>query len=495
MNNLILYCLFFFLFSVGLAEKNKSYELDTGYDEIDDNITLEKKPLLILPFIETKHQSLANKVLTILSDEAMSLERFEIIDRNDINTILEEQKLQLSGIVNNNLIVEIGELAAAEEALTLEITHFGQKGVPKKEEDEDEEDNDDTIFKWLVKTTVKEALKNAKRKDTLSWENNIHTEFRGTIKLINIKTGILEHSFNLSGNHTGGNRDISLTKVLGQISLQLRNRLKELYMLTSEIIEIENNNINILSGKNLGIKKGIMFEVSSDNRIKSYKGEKITLPGKTKGLIKITDVGINGSSAKIVRKWGKIKVGQKAYELKNTPLTTELNLTYANAKRYELAVKVWLDYLNSLAGSINGYIGSINDSRDDMNGYFGFGTDISYNLFSGFGTRTNLALTIPVLLAWKSDDEGHNVASVFSDPSIDASIAIQISKTRDIVFTLSYIFTKLHGPWQWQRDTGDDDDNGDNITETERAIWDDGIKPTLEAGGIYFSVSIRKLNF
>ena len=38
----------------------------------------------------------------------------------------------------------------------------------------------------------------------------------------------------------------------------------------------------------------------------------------------------------------------------------------------------------------------------------------------------------------------------------------------------SYIFTSLHSPWQWQRNTGLDDENSNNITETEWAVWNDG---------------------
>ena len=63
---------------------------------------------------------------------------------------------------------------------------------------------------------------------------------------------------------------------------------------------------------------------------------------------------------------------------------------------------------------------------------------------------------------------------MFSDLSIDANLAIQISKKRDIFMNASYIFTSLHSPWQWQRNTGLDDENSNNITETEWAVWNDG---------------------
>ena len=161
---------------------------------------------------------------------------------------------------------------------------------------------------------VKEAIK---RKDTarvrLELENNIHTEFRANVKIVNVETGISEESFSLNASYTGGNRDASLEKVLSILSSQVRRKLKELYMITSEVFEVDGAYLNMLSGENLGLKKGTMFEIASKNRIKSYKGKTIKLPGKTRGLVKIIDVGPEGSKARIVRKWRKIKEGHKAY--------------------------------------------------------------------------------------------------------------------------------------------------------------------------------------
>ena len=83
--------------------------------ELDENLTLEKKALMILPAIEDNEKELADKVLSIISEQATSLGRFEVIDRNLVAEILEEQKLQLSGLVSNDQVVQVGKLAAAEK--------------------------------------------------------------------------------------------------------------------------------------------------------------------------------------------------------------------------------------------------------------------------------------------------------------------------------------------------------------------------------------------
>ena len=176
--------------------------------DLDKDITLEKKSLIILPSNLKSNKNVADQVLSIISSQATSLGKFEIIDRNLINKILEEQKFQLSGMVNDRNIVEIGNLASADEALILNIIHFNQKGVPEKKEDleEDEDDKDNTLFSWLVKTVVTEAIDQVRRPDSLELENNIHTEFRGSVKIVNLESGKSEKSFDLNTSHTGGNR-------------------------------------------------------------------------------------------------------------------------------------------------------------------------------------------------------------------------------------------------------------------------------------------------
>ena len=153
-----------------------------------------------------------------------------------------------------------------------------------------------------------------------------------------------------------------------------------------------------------------------------------------------------------------------------------------------------LNSFSKFSASFNYHLGTIRDTRGKMDGYIGFGTDLKYGVFSGFGANGYLSLNIPFLFAGRGDDDGHNVISIFSDPSIDANLAIQVSKERDMVFSASYVFTSMHGPWQWQKDTGSKDDDGRRITETEWAFWD-GNEPEFKPKGFYISISFRRIRF
>ena len=107
-------------------------QTQTDENELDDDITVEKKSLIILTAAYDEDQEVAERVLSIISDQATSLGRFEIIDRNLVDQILEEQEFQLSGMVDENQVARIGELASAENALILDVVNFGQKGSQRK---------------------------------------------------------------------------------------------------------------------------------------------------------------------------------------------------------------------------------------------------------------------------------------------------------------------------------------------------------------------------
>ena len=457
---------------------------------------MEKKSLIILQSDLNNHIDIDNQILSIISSQATSLGRFEIIDRNLVTEILEEQKFLFSGMIKDENIIEIGNMASADEALILKIIQFNQKGVPQEDDEKDDEDDDEnsTLFSWLIKTLVTETIDQIKEPDSLELENNIHTEFRGSVKIVNLNSGKSEKSFDLNANHTGGNRAQSLSKVLNQISRQTRTRLKRLYMITSEIIEINGAYVSILSGENLGLKEGVMFEVSSKNRTKTYKGRTISLPGKTRGLLRITKLGPDASKARVVRKWRPIRQGHRAYELKYPAEVSDIQFTYLENIKYQFGGKFWISPHSRFSGSFNLLLGSIQDSRQKMNNFIGFGSDLRYTIFSRFGITGSTSFTLPVLFPFRRDDEDHFVSSIFSDPSINGNLSIQINSKMDIVFSMNHIYTALHGPWQWRKDTGEQDDEGKTITETEPAVWTSA-EPVFHKDGTYFSVSIRLLRF
>ena len=469
--------------------------------ELDEDITLEKKWLMILPASQEKYGPVADKVTSIIADAATSVGRFEVIDRNLVDKILEEQAFQMSGIVSDEQVMEFGEMAAAEEALIINIVHFGQKGVPKpKKEDDDDKDDDDkdeTLFSWVIKKTVTAAVdntKSAKEKRRLELENNIHTVINANVRLVNVETGISEQSFKLEASHTGGNRDASLEKALANITLQVRSKLKELYMITSEVMEVDGKTISILSGENLGLEKGDFFEIASRDKQKTYKGRTISLPGKTRGLARITEVGPDASKAKIIRKWRKVEEGHKAYEMLTNPYIADFSLSYGPSPHYDLTGKLLINPFGLLSGSLNGHFGFIQDSRDKMDSYLGIGGSFDFTLFSGFGSTVSTSLDLPFCWAFTQDDKNHSVNSGLVMPAVRLNLGVQIAKHWDLVLSMKYILLTNKQAWTYSVKTGEEDENGNEKTRQEAAVWN-SLAPTIDAEGLIFSISLRRYWF
>lgn len=56
---------------------------------------------------------------------------FRVIDRQQLEKVIAEQKLQMSGIVDNNSAVEIGKILGADGIMVGSITEYGRTIYPK----------------------------------------------------------------------------------------------------------------------------------------------------------------------------------------------------------------------------------------------------------------------------------------------------------------------------------------------------------------------------
>jgi len=246
--------------------------------------------------------------------------------------------------------------------------------------------------------------------------------------------------------------------------------------------------------KTWGFKKEIFFEIASKDKQKTYKGRTITLPGKTRGLARITEVGPDASKAKIVRKWRKVKEGHKAYEMLTNPYIADLSFSYGPLPHYDLTGKFLINPLGLLSGSLNGHFGYIQDSRDKMDIYWGIGGSLDFTLFSGFGSAISTSLDIPVCFAFTKDDDKHSVRSGLVMPAARLNLGIQVGKHWDLVLSMKNILITNNQAWTYSEKTGEKDDNENEKTKQKRAVWN-GDTPTIDAEGLIFSVSLRRYWF
>ena len=463
--------------------------------DLDEDLTLEKKPIIILPSKDANiPESIENKITSILSQKATDLGRFEVIDRRLIDSILEEQRLQNSGIFNEDQIVQIGELASAKEAFIVNIFEYAQKGVPKRKKEKKDDDKEETLSTWVVKTMVTATAKaitedSKKREQNLELENNINTIINGEIRMINIASGVSKNTFHFGSQFTGGNRNHSLNRALFYASLQIGKKLRSFYSLTSEVINVNGYEIDLLTGKDLGVKRGALFEIASIDKEKTYKNRLVKIPGKTRAIARISNVGPNASRARIIRKWRKIVPGLKAYEIMRLPRLTQTDFSYSTMPWYELGYRYWFLPFNKLSFSLNSQLGTLEDSRKINNVYFGTGSSLNFNLAYFFGVTPSFGINIPINFFIRRDDNQNSVTSYLISPSLNFNFSVQLGQFWDVVFSTEYVLNKVQSKWTYHAKN----ENGEPYRQS--GFWNNR-EPSFPINNlIYFKISLRKIKY
>ena len=463
--------------------------------DLDKDLTLEKKPIIILPSKDANiPESIENKITSILSQKATDLGRFEVIDRRLIDSILEEQRLQNSGIFNEDQIVQIGELASAKEAFIVNIFEYAQKGVPKRKKEKKDDDKEETLSTWVVKTMVTATAKaitedSKKREQNLELENNINTIINGEIRMINIASGVSKNTFHFGSQFTGGNRNHSLNRALFYASLQIGKKLRSFYSLTSEVINVNGYEVDLLTGKDLGVKRGALFEIASIDKEKTYKNRLVKIPGKTRAIARISNVGPNASRARIIRKWRKIVPGLKAYEIMRLPRLTQTDFSYSTMPWYELGYRYWFLPFNKLSFSLNSQLGTLEDSRKINNVYFGTGSSLNFNLAYFFGVTPSFGINIPINFFIRRDDHQNSVTSYLISPSLNFNFSVQLGQFWDVVFSTEYVLNKVQSKWTYHAKN----ENGEPYRQP--GFWNNR-EPSFPVNNlIYFKISLRKIKY
>ena len=498
----ILFSLIFFVFSYVVAQ------------ELEDGLTLEKKSVVILPGQDAENpESISSKVTSIVAAKAVELGRFNVIDRTKIESILAEQKRQLSGIVDETQIVEIGNLAAADQALLVKIITFGQRGVPppkketKKEEGEKEEKDekkekkeyDESLFEWIIKESVTAGLQKTLEGVEL-YPNNIQTIIKTEVGLLNIESGVLENNFHIAASHTGGNKTASLSSALNQLGWQISRKLREFYLIASEVIEKEGNKITILTGSDMGLEEGTIFEVNSLDQEKMYKGRVITLPGNPIALARLTNVGKNTSNAEIIRQWKEVKTGHGVNEMIYDPTATEYEIKTRNGSNFSVNAKLWWSPFKKFTTAVTGEIGTIKDMRGEDDPLLGLGIELKTKLLDIERFQLSTGISLPFNYFAKVDDDTNYVSQSFLNPSINLTTSIILHRKRDLFISLQYIPWNNDDKWEYSEiieiENEDDPEEPANDLIYHPAVWDDGkIIPRLNTKGLYITIGIRFFDY
>ena len=470
--------------------------------EVQPNITEEKMRLLILPSTEIEqYQEIADRVTAIVASEATQLGRFEIIDRTQLEAIMGEQALQLSGIINDSDAVEIGKIAAAPEALVVTVLTYSQKGVPP--EDEEEEDKKDRkkaresgLFGIIAKGVV-DAIIDKELEDVERYPNNIQTVLSCRVHKIDLETGQSLDAFSIGAEHTGGNKGASLKKTLNIATWKVARELRELYLLSSQIVDVRGREVILLLGQNIGLKKGTLFSISSPSTKRTIGEREITIPGHQVGIVEVTELSQDANRGRVLRKWAPIEPGFPAVESTGGILAGGLGIKYGTGSTdMGLEFAGYINPLRRFGGSVFFGLGTLKDSRNDTDFNLRFGGDIYFRLINTIPFSLAASLSLPFNIVFRADDgekigeDKHTVNSIMFSPVAGGRFEIMLNSKTDLVATVGYCLTSNMSKWDYSEK--DDDDESKSYS----AVWDPQLSaPSIDPTGLYFNIGLRFLIF
>ena len=281
----------------------------TGTPATTGNIT-EKKRLVILPAIDETDDtgfSINREVNRVVASVAARLGRFHIIDRNDLEAILQEQDLALLGLVDDSSAVEIGRIAAAQEALRITVLNFHQIGVPKDsdkdDDDDDDEDDGASIAKVIIVGLLKAAAKGEK-KDLDPYRDNIQTQISIEVRNIDVETGQTLYSFQAGASHTGGARGKSREKAMRKLRYSISTELRKFYLLESRVIAVRGSELFLPLGSAIGLRRGMLFTIVEPDREEQFGEMTIAIPGRPVAYARVQEVSETGNRSLVLRRAG-----------------------------------------------------------------------------------------------------------------------------------------------------------------------------------------------
>jgi len=449
---------------------------------VKPEISFEKQKLLILPSKGGAEQtSIENTLTQILASEATSLGRYNIIDRNQLEKIMQEQALQMTGVVNDSDLVNYGRISGAKEGMILDLLNFHQKGVPPGDEDEKETNFFDVVINIIDITSNK--------KEVEKYPNNIQTVITLNITKIDIETGKSLEAYYIDVEHTGGNLGKSLKSALAQVRSRLSLKMRSMFTLTSQVVESTKKEVTLFLGSDMGVKRGTLFEISSLDEKREFQGREISMPGRSVALVRVADLSADANRAIILRKWGDIKAGYKATEKIYSMPAGMVQFFYGSEQGdYALLFKGIFKPFNRINYWAGFQLGMVKDDREDMDFMLGIPIGLTYNLIHTPAFSLGGSVSIPFNLVFRRDDEDHSATAFYLDPRIGLESTIMSNPKRDWFIGLEYVFSAQTSSWTWT-------ETKDDKPKTHSADWTSGTAPSIEPSGLYLSGGIRFLVF
>jgi len=209
-----------------------------------------------------------------------SSRKFTIVGRQDLKTLLDEQDLGQSGIVNQESAAQLGEVKGAKYKLVTVVDHF-QEETARATFSEGEK------LKRRFQVSAQATIYDTSTGEVLD-ASNIQVE---KVDVIGIDPG--------TSNRTGGRTDELMPLVTRELAEKTTARLVDV-LFPAKIIDVDGTTITINRGEGF-FKQGDVITLFSKGKtvVDPDTGEKLTIKGKALGTARITSVDPTNAQAEL----------------------------------------------------------------------------------------------------------------------------------------------------------------------------------------------------
>jgi curli biogenesis system outer membrane secretion channel CsgG len=209
-----------------------------------------------------------------------SSRKFTIVGRQDLKTILDEQDLGQSGVVNQETAAQLGEVKGAKYKLVTVVDHF-QEETARATFAEGEK------LKRRFQISAQATIYDTSTGEVLD-ASNIQVE---KVDVIGIDPG--------TSNRQGGRTDELMPLVTRELAEKTSARLVDV-LFPAKIIDVDGTTITINRGEGFFKKDDVITLFSKGKTVVDPDtGEKMTIKGKVIGTARVTSVDPTNSQAEL----------------------------------------------------------------------------------------------------------------------------------------------------------------------------------------------------
>ena len=262
----------------------------------------QKQNISVLPFSGWKgknaagfQSALTNKII----HRIINSQRFNVIDRVNLERIIEEQNLQLSGVIDENTVVQVGRLAGVQRCIIGNFTGNSVEYYPAKKNDQGK----------IIRHSY--------------YESNVSA----TIRMLSVESGHYDKSVETYASERGENADAAFSKALDKLAEAVVTEFESQFPIQTIIKRIDHSTVTIERGKDSGIKIGMAFIIYGFQPSPDEIFDEIIINDDVPevGIMKITSIEARTAKGRLFGDFSEVIAGNLIRET-DRPIKIEANI-------------------------------------------------------------------------------------------------------------------------------------------------------------------------